>query len=330
LKDFELAWGKEPALQDEANVYEEGQLLLSKTGRIKQSIEQYKGCKGVIKDAMETKQGTDENLLAIRRAMETVGPNAALCAEWHDCAIEVANYLKDNMFPLLAKHVKADNTDKKENEEKKEEVETKINELNILSHQALSKQTCELLDFLLAFDQLKMTQSQIQNDFSFYKRTLAKCDSEESLSDLLLPVNAAKAGEISMYLAHAIPMMKEVANVFKTATNSEFALKMLATICNACVDLLRANKLGDSTHHIVILRAMVASFIIYDHSNEIGAYQRRSLTKAMKVVLMVCTEYTQTYGTNGETSNLVNMLKFSSLHVNDEQTPQSIRRTLQL
>jgi len=189
---------------------------------------------------------------------------------------------------------------------------------------------CELLDFLLAFDQLKMTQSHVQNDFSFYKRTMVKCDSDDALSDLPLPVDTTKAGLISMFLAQAIPMMKEVANIFRSDVNSAFVLKMLATVCNACLDLLRANKFGSSSYHLVVVRAMVASFIIYDHSNEIGGFQRRSLTKASKVVSMVCNEYTPLYGNKEAAAALMNILKYSPLHVNDAQTPQSIRRMLQL
>jgi len=126
-------------------------------------------------------------------------------------------------------------------------------------------------------------------------------------------------------------MMKEVSNVIKSDnSNTEFTLKILATICNACVDLLRANKFGSNSYHIIILKAMVASFVVYDHANEIGAFQRRSLTKASKVVSMVCNEYVQTYGNNEAINGLVNIIKYSSLHINDEQTPQSIRRMLGL
>ncbi|ETO29618.1 family with sequence similarity 49, member A-like isoform 2, partial [Reticulomyxa filosa] len=166
----------------------------------------------------------------------------------------------------------------------------------------------------------------VRTDFSYYKRTQVKCDSDESLSDLLLPVNAEKAGFISMFLAQAIPMTKQVSDIIKT---SEFALNMIGTICNACLDLLRANKFGTNTYHLIILRAMVASFMIYDHANSIGAFQRRSLTKASKVVSMVCTEYIQIYESKEDLSGLVNIIKYSSLHLNDDQTPQSIRRMLE-
>ncbi|ETO16615.1 hypothetical protein RFI_20729 [Reticulomyxa filosa] len=368
LKDFELLWTTQIAVPEnvseknlcvkDIDVFEEGQALLEKCLKVKKSLEEYKGSKDVIKEAMSTKQGTDENKEATRRAMESVSLNAASCAEWYDCAVEVGNFLKDKLFPALCKRG-SKVADKKEGttketdskiEEKKEDTErTEISEMNILTHQALSKQICELLNFLLTFDQLKMLQSQAQNDFSFYKRTLTKCDSDGSLSDIRLPVNAEKAGFISMYLAQAIPMMKEVANIIKLDRNAEFSLEVLSTICNACVDLLKANKFGGNSYHTVILKAMVASFVLslfcfvcrhiflfflsfrmYDHANAIGAFQRRSLTKASIVVSMVCTEYTQIYQNKEFATELSNTIKYSCLHVNDEQTPQSIRRMLGL
>lgn len=40
--------------------------------------------------------------------------------------------------------------------------------------QALAKQFAEILHFVLKFDDLKMNNPAIQNDFSYYRRTLSK------------------------------------------------------------------------------------------------------------------------------------------------------------
>lgn len=41
-------------------------------------------------------------------------------------------------------------------------------------HQALTKQLGEILHFALAADEIKMSNPAIQNDFSYYRRTVSK------------------------------------------------------------------------------------------------------------------------------------------------------------
>ncbi len=40
------------------------------------------------------------------------------------------------------------------------------------AHQALVKQFAKILDFVLKFDEAKMTTPAVQNDFSYYRRTI--------------------------------------------------------------------------------------------------------------------------------------------------------------
>lgn len=42
------------------------------------------------------------------------------------------------------------------------------------TQQALVKQFAEILDFVLKFDDMKMTNPAIQNDFSYYRRTVSR------------------------------------------------------------------------------------------------------------------------------------------------------------
>ncbi len=42
------------------------------------------------------------------------------------------------------------------------------------ARQALAKQLAHILDFVLRFDELKMKAPAMQNDFSFYRRTMSR------------------------------------------------------------------------------------------------------------------------------------------------------------
>ena len=112
------------------------------------------------------------------------------------------------------------------------------------------------------------------------------------------------------------------------------------------MDLLKENKFKkDKESQLLALRAMVASFVIYDHGNiEYGAFQRKSHTKAQKIISMICNDYMQLNGNiiddnisdnddnddqlKQEINGLVNMIKFASAHFNDATTPASIKNLI--
>ena len=45
---------------------------------------------------------------------------------------------------------------------------------HLRTQQALVKQFAEIIDFVLKFDDLKMTTPSVQNDFSYYRRTISR------------------------------------------------------------------------------------------------------------------------------------------------------------
>ena len=75
---------------------------------------------------------------------------------------------------------------------------------------------------------------------------------------------------------------------------------------------------------------MVSAFVIYDHGNEYGAFQKhkQSQTKAQKIVSMIVTDYANFYGNKKHCEGLVNIIKFATAHYNDNTTPSSIKNML--
>ena len=49
----------------------------------------------------------------------------------------------------------------------------------MLKNTVLVRQVCEILDFALAFDGIKMMKSALQNDFSYYRRSMGKRNFDE-------------------------------------------------------------------------------------------------------------------------------------------------------
>ena len=77
------------------------------------------------------------------------------------------------------------------------------------TQQALVKQLAEILEFVLKFDEHKMKTPAIQNDFSYYRRTLTRASlSRQDGTEKDLVVGNELANRMSLFYAHATPMLR--------------------------------------------------------------------------------------------------------------------------
>lgn len=79
------------------------------------------------------------------------------------------------------------------------------------------KQLAEILEFVLKFDEHKMKTPAIQNDFSYYRRTVTRASltrPDDEAKDLV--VGNELANRMSLFYAHATPMLR----VLNQATSS--------------------------------------------------------------------------------------------------------------
>ena len=84
------------------------------------------------------------------------------------------------------------------------------------TQQALVKQFSCILDFVLKFDDLKMLNPSIQNDFSFYRRTISRLRSPNpnSVPELMsIPdLSPEFANRMSLFYANATPMLRALSD----------------------------------------------------------------------------------------------------------------------
>jgi len=77
------------------------------------------------------------------------------------------------------------------------------------TQQALVKQLAEILEFVLKFDEHKMKTPAIQNDFSYYRRTLTRASlAHQDNAEKDLVVGNELANRMSLFYAHATPMLR--------------------------------------------------------------------------------------------------------------------------
>uniref|UniRef100_A0A2I3RL92 CYFIP related Rac1 interactor B n=3 Tax=Homininae TaxID=207598 RepID=A0A2I3RL92_PANTR len=111
--------------------------------------------------------------------------------------------------------------------------------------QALAKQFAEILHFTLRFDELKMTNPAIQNDFSYYRRTLSRMRINNVPAEGENEVNNELANRMSLFYAEATPMLKTLSdattkfvseNKNLPIENTTDCLSTMASVCRVMLE----------------------------------------------------------------------------------------------
>ncbi|KAJ6663448.1 hypothetical protein lerEdw1_009527 [Lerista edwardsae] len=236
--------------------------------------------------------------------------------------------------------------------------------------QALAKQFAEILHFTLSFDELKMTNPAIQNDFSYYRRTISRNRINNLQLDAESEVNNEMANRMSLFYAEATPMLKtlsnattkfvsEVSDVFKEQkqrmvlalsferknvgvtvqlclNDASFqnktlpiedttdCLSTMACVCRVMLETPEYRSRFTNTETLLFcMRVMVGVIILYDHVHPVGAFAKTS-----KIDMKGCIKVLKDQPSNS-TEGLLNALRYTTRHLNDDTTSKQIRALLQ-
>lgn len=98
--------------------------------------------------------------------------------------------------------------------------------------------------------------------------------------------------------------------------------KVLATIANVCLHLVKSKKFNDPATDLLCVRAMVGCIVLFDHITLEGAFVKRSGINIRQAVQLVTKEF-------ADQKALINALRYSTLHFSDESTPAAITQMLE-
>ncbi len=141
----------------------------------------YEGCQAHVQRAISAP--TDENLAA---AWDVLKPAVAKLKTFFDYALELEGAFPDLLAPLCGVG--------------------KPGSARLQSQQALAKQLGALLDFVIRFDHIKMNTPSIQNDFSYYRRSMARMKVQQH-ADLADTLSDEAANRMSLFYANHTPVM---------------------------------------------------------------------------------------------------------------------------
>ncbi|KAM9719262.1 CYFIP-related Rac1 interactor B-like isoform 1-T2 [Menidia menidia] len=199
--------------------------------------------------------------------------------------------------------------------------------------QALARQFAHILHFTLRFDELKMTNPAIQNDFSYYRRTISRMRINNLSAEAGSDVNNELANRMSLFYASATPMLKTLSDATSKFVsdnpdvpieNTTDCLSTMACVCKVMLETpeYRSRFASEETLQFC-LRVMVGVIILYDHVHPAGAFVKTSNID-MKGCIRVLKEQPPS-----SVEGLLNALRYTTKHLQDESTSKQIRAMLQ-
>jgi len=207
----------------------------------------------------------------------------------------------------------------------------------ITNQQALLKEISCLFHFIFHFDLKKMMNPHIQNDFAYYRRVLSRMKNTKEKKKL--SVNDELANKMSFFFAYPTPMMKVLIDITtKTFTGDDDekdnlirSLSLLANVSlKAVVDALEENpnhpedvENGFDHHVMLFLCTITGCIILVDHLDPRGVFHSKSTIMIRRAV-----ETITNYRDIDNTDFLLNSLRFTTLHLNDETTITTVKKLL--
>lgn len=293
--DFENA---KPDSDEEKEVYETVSAVLGRGPTILEELEKYKGCEEFIRKAI-TNPGPESE----EEAWNAVLPAVDQLKEFYDFSLEL-----ESCFPKLL--VALCKNDPKQ---------------SLTNQQALAKQLADVFDFVLRFDDLKMVNPAIQNDFSYYRRTLNRM--KLSKRDLNISIRDELANRMSLFFAYPTPMMNVVNETTVKFLSQDAGVprdnvtNALATMANVCQEMVEKKKFSNDDTHMFCLRCMTGSIILFDHLHNQGAFHKKSPIHIKNCITVL-------KGFVEPVDGLLNALRFTTIHLNDADTPNNIKHLL--
>lgn len=296
--------------EDEKKVWHKIQGVLTEAQVVLIGLRQYQGAADDIRNAISNPR--DEGLQ--EKAWNGVCPLVEQLKKYYDFSL-----LLENNVPLLLEALCSSEMTSRQHLEKQ---------------QALVKQFAEILDFVLKFDDLKMTNPVIQNDFSYYRRTqnrrrMITTDVSNEEGEC---VPHEIANRMSLFYAHATPMLKMLSDTTSTfvsqnkdlpVENTTDCLSTMANICRVMIENPQYyQRFQKDDTKLFCLRVMVGVIILYDHVHPVGAFAKSSNID-MKGSIKLLKEQR-----DASVEGLLNALRYTTKHLNDETTPKSIKQLL--
>jgi len=186
-----------------------------------------------------------------------------------------------------------------------------------------------------------MTTPALQNDLSYYRRMISRTNVAFSIGDNQEILKMFKDGDqvsselasmMSLFYAEPTPMLKVLSDSTKQFLSDykdisiESTTETFSTMARVCQRMLNEPDLiarfQQEETHLFVLRVMVGLIILFDHVHPIGAFEKNSKLD-VKGCIRILKEQPAT-----KSESLLNALRYTTRHLNDDSTPKQIKALL--
>jgi hypothetical protein len=187
---------------------------------------------------------------------------------------------------------------------------------------SITTQIAQIFSFVFHFDEAKMMNPAIQNDFSYYRRVPGRMKDKKQK----MKVDEELANKMSFFFAYPTPMMKVMIDSTTSLDKAERPriIGGLSMVANVCLQNIQAHstELG-SDNHMLLLCAMTGCIILVDHLRDEGAFDKKSPLNIKNAIALL-----KAVNNPQPTDFLLNSLRFTTLHLNSEHTMPAITKLL--
>eukprot|EP01098_Paradermamoeba_levis_P003563 TRINITY_DN1606_c0_g2_i1.p1 TRINITY_DN1606_c0_g2~~TRINITY_DN1606_c0_g2_i1.p1 ORF type:complete len:304 (+),score=57.68 TRINITY_DN1606_c0_g2_i1:87-998(+) len=278
----------------------EVQDLLKKSQDVLSKLQAFKGCGEYIREAI-----TNPNPQTEEKAWDAVVPSVETLKGFYEFSLSV-----EKATTKLLKDLCQGNPAQ--------------NLVNPTSHPT-SKQMAQVFDFVVRFDDAKMTNPAIQNDFSYYRRMLNRMKLSNK-KDKGIIVNDEMANSMSLFFAYPTPMMNTLIRTAQNLGNEGVTVdaicKFLAAFTNSCYTMVKQQKFTSTQTNMLALRTVTGAIILFDHINPKGVFHKKTpihVKNAINIIKAFKDESTE---------SLVSAIKFNTVHLGDPDTQPAIKTLL--
>ncbi|KAJ2158414.1 hypothetical protein GGF46_003794 [Coemansia sp. RSA 552] len=155
----------------------------------------------------------------------------------------------------------------------------------------LARLLADLMEIALAFDALKAAIPAIQNDFSYYRRTLSRISKSQDAEIARYSIPHDVSNQMSLFYAYHNPLVKTVvdaaAQFAQSSGNEQAVLDCLSALAAGSLGAVKHGRAGSSQSEQLCVLVLVTSVVLYDGISPQGVSGAQSGIDAKAVTELV-------------------------------------------
>ncbi|KAJ1903750.1 hypothetical protein LPJ81_002894, partial [Coemansia sp. IMI 209127] len=155
----------------------------------------------------------------------------------------------------------------------------------------LARLLADLMQNAFAFDSLKASIPAIQNDFSYYRRTLPRISGSQNAEIAKFAISQAVSNKMSLFYAYHNPMVKavvdSVSQYAKESDNEMLVLDCLSALAGGSYNTIKQSRADSAKSERLCVLVLVTCCVLYDWISTSGVGSPQSAINSKAVLDLI-------------------------------------------